>query len=301
MQIRVPVGGTNVIAEGEGPSRDDAATPLSQRKSLHTVRMASQVAAPEYRPEWKENGQLKWVPAEPAAEEPVAEQVVESTVPRGNGLLDNGAQGTQPYDALRQEMAELKQAMQFMAQSQQPQQPQGPQPPDPTAFDFYDPGQVKEFHRLNNEYMQSQIQQSVQAALDPHRDAMQSAEYTRQYNSVLADNGHDPNFKPLMERALQMVAASNGRFSIPDAYDWVAKAQISSPQIAAQPQGYAKPGQRTMTAQEAAHKAAQAHSLPPRNGVSGAAEPGLPASLMNIGALGRIMLHNQQTGRARPF
>ena len=308
MQITVPFGGSNVVPEGEGPSRHpgDSASTLAQRKSLHTVRMTAQVAQPDYKPEWKENGQLKWVPSEPTAEEPAAaaEQVVESPVPRGNGFADNGGQQGQPYDALRQEMAELKQTMQLMAQSQlnggQPQQPQGPQPPDPADFDFYEPSQLKEFHQKNNEYMQWQIQQSVQAALAPHQDAMQSAEYTRQYNSVLADYGADPNFKPFMDKALQMVAKSNGRFSIPDAYEWVAASQISSPQ-AAQPQGYAKPAQRTMTAQEAAQKGAQAQSLPQRNGVSGAGEPVLPASLMNVGALGRIMLHNQQTGRARPI
>ena len=301
MQITVPMGGTNVIPEGEGPSRhpgDSASTQstLAQRKSLHTVRMVVPAAAqPEYKPEWKENGQLKWVQAEPAQEAPVEEAPVESPVPRGNELPDNGAQS---YDELRREMAEMKQAMQFMAQGQQPQQPVGPQPPNPEEFDFYDPHQIKEFHRLNNEYIQATVQQSVQSALDPHRDAMQSAEYTRQYNSVLGDYGHDPNFKPIMERALQMVAKSNGRYTIPEAYDLVASFQITSPHQAASSQN-AKPAQRTLTAQEAAQKAAQAQSLPPRNGVSGAGEPVLPASLMNVGALGRIMLHNQQTGRAR--
>ena len=162
---------------------------------------------------------------------------------------------------------------------------------------------MAEFHKLNNAYIQATVQQSVQAALAPHEGAMQSAEYTRQYNSALADQGNDPNFKPYMDKALQMVAKSGGRFSIPEAYDIIASSQITSPQAAqpAQPQGYAKPAQRTLTAQEAAQKAAQAHNLPPRNGVSCSAEPALPASLMNVGALGRIMLHNQQSGRARPL
>ena len=305
MQITVPFGGTNVISEGEGPSRhpgDSASAPATpaQRKSLHTVRMPSTVAPPEYKPEWKENGQLKWVPAEAAAEEPAEEQVVESTVPRGNGFADNGAQQDQPLDALHREIAELKQTMQLMAQSQlQPQQPQGPQPPNPEEFDFYDPRSVADFHKRNNEYIQWTVQQSVQAALAPHQPAWESAEYTRQYNSVLADYGNDPNFKPFMNTALQLVAKSNGKYSIPEAYDLVASVQITSPQ-AAQPQGYAKQP-RTLTAQEAAQKAQQASSLPGRNGVSGAGEPALPASLMNVGALGRIMLHNQQTGRARPI
>lgn len=299
--LTVPFGGSNVIAEGEGPSRHpgDSASTLAQRKSLHTVRMVVPTTAqPEYRPEWKENGQLKWVPQEAAAEEPAAEEhVAESPIPRGNGAPEANGQS---YDELRREMAELKQTMQFMAQGQQPQQPTGPQPPDPADFDFYEPAQVKEFHRLNNEYIQATVQQSVQAALDPHRETMQSAEYTRQYNSVLADYGHDPNFKPFMDKALQMVAKSGGKYSIPEAYDLVASLQITSPHQAASSPGV-KPAQRTLTAQEAAQKAAQAQSLPPRNGVSGAGEPALPASLMNVGALGRIMLHNQQTGRARPL
>ena len=295
MKMTVPIGGSNVIPEGEGPSRVEPGAPstLAQRKSLHTVRLAAP-SAPEYEPQWQENGQLKWVPQ--AAGEPVEEQVVESTVPRGNEYPDNGGQQAQSYEALHREIAEMKQAMQFMAQGQQPQQqPQAPQPPDPIQFDFYEPRSVAEFHRLNNEYMQAMVQQSVQAALDPHRETMQSAEYTRQYNSVLADYGNDPNFKPIMDKALQMVAESNGKFSIPDAYNFIAKAQIAALSPSA------NPGQRTLNAQEAAQKAAQARSLPARNGVSGTAEPGLPTSLRRIDALGRIMFHNQQTGRARPI
>src|SRR5215510_9325957 len=297
MQMTVPIGGSNVIPEGEGPARNEPnpPSPLAQRKSLHTVRLAAPTT-PQYEPQWQENGQLKWVPQEQHVEEaPVEEQVVQSTVPRGNEFPDNGQ--TQSYEALQREMAELKQTMQSWAQSQQQQQqqqqPQGPQPPDPAQFDFYDPQQVAEFHRRNNEYMQAEVQRTVQAALDPHRETMQSAEYTRQYNSVLADYGNDPNFKPFMDKALQMVAKSNGRYSIPEAYDLVATLQISSPQTAA-PSQSARPGQRTINAQEAAQKAAQALSLPARSGVSGAGEPALPASLMNVGALGRIILHNQQ-------
>src|SRR5262245_7444375 len=141
MQITVPVGGSNVIPEGEGPSRDvPNPSTLAQRKSLHTVRLAAPTA-PEYEPQWQENGQLKWVPQAPAAE-PEPEQVVESTVPRGNEYPGNGAQQGQSYEALHREIAEMKQAMQFMAQGQQPQQPQAPQPPDPSQVDWYDAAQV---------------------------------------------------------------------------------------------------------------------------------------------------------------
>src|SRR5262245_2638496 len=190
MQITVPVGGSNVIPEGEGPSREvPNPSTLAQRKSLHTVRLAAPTA-PEYEPQWQENGQLKWVPQAPAAEEP-AEQVVESTVPRGNGFADNGQ--AQPYEALQREMAELKQTMQTWAQGMagQPQQPQVPQPPDPSQVDWYDAAQVAEYHRQHDAYVDAKVDYKVNAALDPHRETMQSAEYTRQYNSVLADYGND--------------------------------------------------------------------------------------------------------------
>ena len=160
MQITVPMGGSNVVPEGEGPSRDGASAPV-QRKSLHTVRMTSTVAQPDYRPEWKENGQLKWVPQEAAAEEPVAEeQVVESTVPRGNAVSDNGAQQAQPYDALHREIAELKQTMQLVTQGMGGlPQPAVPMPPDVTQFDFFEPRDVAEYHRQNNAYTQAMVQQ----------------------------------------------------------------------------------------------------------------------------------------------
>src|SRR4030095_1942240 len=143
MQITVPVGGSNVVAEGEGPSRNDAPSPLSQRKSLHTVRLAAPTA-PEYRPEWKENGQLRWVPQEAAAEEPVAEAPVDDGSRAASYTTE--PQPSQQYDTLHREIAELKQTMQLMAQGQlqQPQHPQGPQPPDPAEFDFYDPAQREE-------------------------------------------------------------------------------------------------------------------------------------------------------------
>ena len=138
MQITVPIGGANVTPEGEGPPRDGSAGPstLAQRKSLHTVRMASAVAQPDYEPQWTDNMQLKWRPVQAAEEPAVAEPVVDSPVPRGDGPPDNGAQQAQPYDALHREISELKQAMQAMAQGAQPQQPIGPQPPNPDEFDF---------------------------------------------------------------------------------------------------------------------------------------------------------------------
>jgi|SRR5262245_59151000 len=291
--LKVPFGGANVVQEGEGPPRDGSD---SQRKSLHNVRIPTQTVQADYEPKWDDKGNVKWVPV-PQAEEP-QEQHTEESIPQETHTA-------QPYDVLTKQIADLTQTVQFMAQNQfrgQPQEPQGPQPPDPTEYDFYDPRQVKEFQQQNNSYIQQMVNQSVQAAMAPHQDTMRSAEYSRQYNNVLAEHGDNPNFKPIMDTALQLVAKHPQKFSIPEAYEFVASSQITSPQSTAQPfQTAAKPAQRTITAQEAAQKAQQAQSLPGRNGVSGAGEPALPAALQNVGALGRIMLHNQQTGRARPI
>src|SRR5262245_12427476 len=299
MQIKVPLGGSNITAEGEGPPRNGNEQTPAQRKSLHSVRVPTQTVAADYEPKWDDKGHVKWVPV-PQETEQATEEPAETYETNGNG---NGSSNGQPYDVLQQQIQQLNQTVMSMSQMLgQPAQPQGPQPPNPEDFDFYEPKQVADFHRLNNAYIQATVQQSVQAALDPHRDTMKSAEYSRQYNNVLADHGNDPNFKPFMDKAIQLVVNSNEKFSIPEAYNLIASAQItSSPQQQAAPSQGAKPAQRTLTAQEAAQKAAQAQTLPPRNGVSGAGEPALPTSLMNIGALGRIMLHNQQTGRARPI
>src|SRR5262245_14733319 len=293
--LKVPFGGANVVQEGEGPPRDGSD---SQRKSLHNVRIPTQTVQADYEPKWDDKGNVKWVPVpqeEPAADAQGSDETAQQTE----------TQIAQPYDVLTKQIADLTQTVQFMAQNQfrgQPQEPQGPQPPDPTEYDFYDPRQVKEFQQQNNSYIQQMVNQSVQAAMAPHQDTMRSAEYSRQYNNVLAEHGDNPNFKPIMDTALQLVAKHPQKFSIPEAYEFVASSQITSPQSTAQPfQTAAKPAQRTITAQEAAQKAQQAQSLPGRNGVSGAGEPALPAALQNVGALGRIMLHNQQTGRARPI
>jgi len=99
MNITVPIGGSNVVPEGEGPARDAAPSTLAQRKSLHTVRMAAGTT-PEYEPQWQENGQLKWVPQAPAADEPAAEEPVDNS-----RAASYEQQPSQPYDTLRQEMA----------------------------------------------------------------------------------------------------------------------------------------------------------------------------------------------------
>jgi hypothetical protein len=280
------------------------------------------VPQPELKGVFDDRGRVRWVPVEQASASDQAPDVEGGAA--DDGVVDDVHSGenatvpppadlpvppptAQTFDALQKQIQDLTQTVSLLAQTQlkgiqpQPQQPQAPQPPDPTQFDFYEPSQVAEFHRLNNDFIRATVQQSVQSALAPHQDAMQSAEYSRQYNSVLAEHGASPNFKPLMDKALQVVAQSNGRFSIPEAYNFVASSQISSsphqPAAASQP---VKQAQRPITREEAERKAQQAASLPQRNGVSGTGEPALPSTLNNVGALGRIMLHNQQTGRARP-
>lgn len=88
--------------------------------------------------------------------------------------------------------------------NQQPQQPQAPQPPDPTMFDMFDPQHVAEFHRQNAEYYGSLVDQRVQAALQPSRQALNEAEAVEQYNRLFAKCGDDSNFKSTLDEALQL-------------------------------------------------------------------------------------------------
>ena len=333
--LKVPLIGTNVIPEGGNGAADTQPPPAPpphqqppQRRSLHQVRMPRPNTPPtEYRHEWTDNGKVKWYPVEASAPEheaPDAEGgAADVETPNGG---DNATQGggfdvpphpdaqtvppTTALDGLNQQIQALTNNVNLLMQaqlqgmqSQQPK-PQAPQPPDPTQFDFYEPAQVAEFQKLNNAYMQAEIQRTVQSALAPHGESLRDVQYIVQHNDLVARYGDNPNFKAIEHKAIAIVANAPNKFSLTEAYELVASSQLSSsPQqpTATTSQPVAKPAPRQLTAQEAAQKAAQANTLPPRNGVNGSGEPGLPANINNVGALGRIMLHNQQTGRARPI
>ena len=305
--------------------------PQPQRQSLHSVRMKPQQEQIEVRGEFDSFGRVKWIPVEKAQEQAAqAEEVVEqaeevvdaddSTVDAGGGALD-GVVSVPPLNTqqhatagqsvqvneLQRQIVDLTQTVQLLTRAQlqgmqpPPQKPTAPQPPDPTQFDFYEPAQLAEFHKLNNAYIQATVRHEVDAAFAPHGATLQDARLNAEYNSVVYQHGADTNFQPTMQAALKL-AAQFPSISIPDAYKHMASNQdSSSSQKAAPATPTAKPAQRTMTAQEAAQKAEQAKRLPASQGVSGTPGPTLPVSLRNVGALGRIMYHNQQSGRARPI
>lgn len=335
MSFKVPLIGTNVTSEVEGaqpgattpPVQPTAQAQPPQRQSLHQVRMPRQEQQVEVRGEFDDKGRIKWVPVEKTQEQAAqgAEAVADvdaSTVDAGVGALDGGvdvppltsqthatAGESFQVSELQKQIANLTQTVNILAQVQlkgalpEPAKPQAPQPPNPADFDLYDLQQFAEFNKLNQAYIQATVRHEVNTALEPHGNALQDAELNRQYNAVVYQHGRDDNFQPVMQDALRLVAAFPN-ISIPDAYKHVASTQsTTSPRqpAATTSQPVAKPTQRTLTAQEAAQKAAQAKSLPASQGVSGTPEPGLPASLRNVGALGRIMFHNQQSGRARPI
>lgn len=329
--LKVPLIGTTVAPDAgdaaNGVTPPPAPTPQqpAQRASLHQVRMPRpDTPAPEFQPSWDDRGRVKWVQVEQASvsetEAPDADGAADVESPDAHqGMGETGgfdvpphpdaqAPTSQTFDALQQQIQNLTQTVSLLAQAQlqgmQPPKPQAPQPPDPSQFDMYDPQQFAEFTKLNTAYLKAEVAHQVNAAIAPHDGALQDAQIISQHNRLVGQHGDNPNFKAYMDAAVNLVAQSNHRFSLAEAFNFVASAQVSSPRqtaaVPASPQP-AKPAQRTITAQEAAQKREQANSLPPRNGVSGAAEPGLPANLNNVGALGRIMLHNQQTGRARPI
>lgn len=150
------------------------------------------------------------------------------------------------------------------------QQAQAAQPPNPTDYDFYDSNDAARFHQDNAAYYQQIVDARVQSVLSPHIGALNEAALQRDYNAAVARYGEDANFREVMDVALnncKELGASGKPFNIVEEYQ---KANDASA---------ARPGQR-----------GNAH---------------LPESLRTgkkaIGSLGRIMAHNQQTGRARPF
>ena len=334
-KITVPLTGTTVKSEGANPevgwtggavAPTEAPTQPTQqhgRPSLHQARIprpepvAQQEAEGQW--EWNKFGKAKWVsaPQTPAQTDTVAD-VDDSTVDAGGDVLD-GADNVPPLDTrvppptaqtfdgqrLEQQVNQLTQLVNTLAQAQlrgmqpEPQKPQAPQPPDPTQFDFYEPAQVAEFHRLNNAYIQATVRHEVNTALEPHGSALQGAQWNRDFGELQALRGGDPNFQANADAALRLVAKNPNRFSIPEAYEIAASMQLTtSPQQTAAPaqQPTAKPAQRTMTVEEAAQKREQAKRLPASQGVSGAGQPTLPS---HIKTLGQIMLWNQQHGTAQ--
>jgi hypothetical protein len=152
-------------------------------------------------------------------------------------------------------------------QQQQSQQATAAQPPDPMSYDFYDSNDVARFHQDNGAYYQQLVDARVQAHLAPHASALQEAQLRQDYNAAVERYGNDGNFQEVMDVALKNCAEAQARgkqFSIVAEYQ---KANDASA---------ARPGQR-----------GNAH---------------LPEAFRDkrrgIGMLGRIMHHNQQTGRS---
>jgi hypothetical protein len=150
------------------------------------------------------------------------------------------------------------------------QQPQLPQPPDPMSYDFFDPSETARFHQDNSAYYQQLVDQRVQAHLAPHAESLREVALRRDYNAAVERYGDDENFQDVMNVALANCAEaqrSGKQFSIIAAYQ------------AANDVTAARPGQK-----------GSAH---------------LPEAFRDkrrgIGMFGRIIEHNHQTGRAKPF
>ena len=140
------------------------------------------------------------------------------------------------------------------------QQSDAPQPPSVWDYDMYDDVSRSEYQRANDRYIQHTVQRQVQAAMQPHATQLRDAELVKDYNGLVADFGSDEDFKTIMETAIRnMVDAPSGG-TLREAYE-----------KAADQQG-ARPGRRGYGR--------------------------LPTDLRKVNSLGKIMFHNQQTGRA---
>jgi hypothetical protein len=148
----------------------------------------------------------------------------------------------------------------FRGNSQHAEQPQLPQPPNALDYDLYDPNSAAEYQRANNDYIQNMVQRQVQTAMQPHQGQLREAELAKEYNGCVADYGADEDFQTIMQVAMQNMVSAGGRGSLREAYERAAD------------QSAARPGKRGYGR--------------------------LPTALRRTDSLGKIMFHNQQTGRA---
>src|SRR5262245_16082873 len=213
--------------------------PPSGRQSLHRVRMGQFLAERQAAAEAAQAQQ---------AQQQAARVLVNSPEQQNTG------QSNENYEQRISDLERYIVAQHQAGQSQEYQSQDTEQYLDP-----YDPQQLTTL-----------IRREIKGEIDPFRETLRSAEWNRQYNSVLANNGDDPAFKETMHAALEIVGQTGGEVSIPDAYAHVKK-----------------------------ESAAQAKA----NQVQ--VEQELPETLRRprrIGDVrfGEIIRHNAETGRARP-
>lgn len=220
--LKIPLVGTHVTPEGDGspgsvpqptqpaaqPVQQPLEHPVAHRPSLHKLKgLGQQIVKQvemEHTPYWHEgpngHGSFKFNsrPVEPPQPEPA------------------------PIDPLHQRLDALTGTLERLTQ---PQPDAGPQQPNPAAFDFYDPQEEAEYHRMNNEW----IEHTKQQALAPHRAAIADAEITRQYLELADRYGHEAG-----AMAVQVALEAGGKLSLAEAFE-----QVTNPDAA-------RPGRRSV-------------------------------------------------------
>lgn len=147
--------------------------------------------------------------------------------------------------------------------------------PDVTQYDMWDEESVAEYNRANNAYIAQESARRVNEALAPHRAAMRMAQHEQDFNALAAEHGDDPNFRNVMLAALELMKDDEG-LSMPEAYK-----QANNPKNA-------KLGRRGN-----AHLPEDLRAF--RTDANGKRQRNLQTGL------GRIMAHNQMSGRAAPI
>lgn len=220
----VPLTGTNVTP-------DNGAEPQPQtsgRPSLHRAKGMGAMLAErgiisgrdvEYERVWEPN---KYAPPESGKGEWKHRPVQRKAEPEAP------APPSQPAipDATQRQLDILTAAV-AQQYGIQPQE-SGPRFPDPEQFDFYDPAQVAEFHKLNLEAVEAVAKQREEAVLTKHQDAIVRAEYQRQFDAAAAEHKAGPN----LQRAALELLADNPKLSFAEAF-----AQANDPSLA-------RPGKR---------------------------------------------------------
>src|SRR5262245_45081387 len=204
-KVSVPLVGTDVISPnntaepaGERPQQQpqEREIPDGARRSLHQVKFPRQAAESNLVPDWDQFGRVKFVEA--PATNPEQSYQGETTMADKSDLEQQVQQLTQVVFAMAQDR---------FGNDQQTKEDTS----DSEDFNYY----------AGDEDLAKIVRREIQAALAPHEESLANAKYSSQYNRTLADHKDDPDFKQIMDIALQVVDKSNGQVSIPEAYERV--------------------------------------------------------------------------------
>lgn len=223
--IITPVQGEHVTQHGDGPVQQPAQEtgfingqyqPPSKRTTLHNTRLGPILAARQ--------AEAKAPAPQPSHVEALSQQMATLQTAVNALAVSHLANRPQPTSAPERDTGTLDKLMAHNRYGSGPytgeSQPYdiAPDQPDPLNHDFYDPDSTADYHRLNNDYIQREVQRQRDAERVAQQNAAQGEEWARQGNHVRAKFGRDANFDEALLAAAGLIIDSGYKLTVEDAY-----------------------------------------------------------------------------------